>query len=88
MTWTAPDAATTPGSVTLTLKVIENYGNPGQAKIFSHDVTGTQTISLHDSVKEVGDMARQFLIDFSTTSLKDWQVVMRNFNRSVCPRPS
>ena len=88
VTWTAPAAATTPGTVTLTLKVIENYGNPGQPKIFSHEVTGTQTIALHDSVKEVGDMARQFLIDFSTTTLKDWQVVMRNFNRSVCPRPS
>ena len=88
VTWTAPDSATTPGSVTITLKVVENYGHPGQPKIYSHDVSGTQTISLHDSVKEVGDMARQFLIDFSTTTLKDWQVVMRNFNRSVCPRPS
>ncbi len=88
VTWTAPDAATTPGTVTITLKVVENYGHPGQAKIFAHDVSGTQTIALHDSTKEVGDMSRQFLIDFSTTSLKDWQVVMRNFNRSVCPRPS
>ncbi len=61
VTWTAPDAATTPGIVTITLKVVENYGHPGQAKIFAHDVSGTQTISLHDSVKEVGDMARQFL---------------------------
>ena len=85
VTWTAPDSAATPGSVTITLKVVENYGHPGQAKIFSHDVSGTQTIALHDSAKEVGDMARQFLIDFSTTSLKDWQVVLRNFNRSVCP---
>jgi len=88
LTWTAPETATTPASVTITLKVIENYGHPGQAKVFSHEVSGTQTIALHDSAKEVGDMSRQFLIDFSTTSLKDWQVVMRNFNRSVCPRPS
>ncbi len=88
VTWTAPESATTPGSVTITLKVIENYGHPGQAKNFSHEVTGTQTIALHDSAREVGDMSRQFLIDFSTTSLKDWQVVMRNFNRAVCPRPS
>jgi hypothetical protein len=88
LAWTAPDNATTPGSVTITLKVVENYGHPGGPKSFSHEVSSTQTIALHDSVKEVGDMSRQFLIDFSTTTLKDWQVVMRNFNRSVCPRPS
>ena len=34
VTWTAPDAATTPGSVTITLKVIENYGHPGRPRSF------------------------------------------------------
>src|SRR5688572_16117677 len=88
VTWTAPDSASTPpGGVTLTLKVIEAYGHPGQAKTFSQDVSGTQTVALHDSAKEIGDMSRQFLVDFSTTSLKDWQVVMRNFKRSACPVP-
>ena len=87
VTWTAPDTATTPGTVTLTLRVTEAYGHPGQPRNFSHEVTRTQTLALHDSVKEVGDMSRQFLIDFSTTSIKDWQVVMRNFKRSVCPIP-
>jgi hypothetical protein len=96
VTWTAPDTAATPTPqspstatiVTITLKVVEAYGHPGQAKSFSHEATGTQTIALHDSILEVGEMSRQFLIDFSTTSIKDSQVVMRNFNRSVCPRPS
>jgi hypothetical protein len=89
VTWTAPGAATTPGTVTLTLKVIENYGNPGQPKIFSHEVTGTQTIALHDSVKEVGDMARRFLTEFSKPQTnQDWQDIMRDFKASVCAQPS
>lgn len=88
VTWTAPPSAVTPLTVTITLKVVELYGHPGEAKIFSQDVSATQTLSLHDSGKEVGDMSRQFLIDFSTTTLKDADVVMRNFNRAICPRPS
>ena len=52
-------------------------------------MTGTQTIALHDSAKEVGDMAVQFLDKFSQPqTIKHWQDVMRDFNRSVCPRPS
>ena len=89
VTWTAPEAAATPGTVTLTLKVIENYGNPGQAKIFSHEVTGTQTIALHDSVKEVGDMARRFLTEFSKPQTnQDWQDIMKDFKASACRQPS
>jgi len=87
VTWTAPEAATTPTSVTITLKLVESYGHPGGPKLFSQEVSGTQTVALHDSGREVGDMSRQFLTDFSTTSIKDWQVVMRNFKRSVCPVP-
>ena len=88
VTWTAPESATTPMTVTITLKVVEQYGHPGQPKTFSQDVSGTQTLALHDSIKEVGDMSRQFLTDFSTTTLKDVDVVMRNFKRAVCPRPA
>ena len=33
-------------------------------------------------------MARQFLLDFSDTNIKDWQQIMRNFNASACPTPS
>ena len=87
VTWTAPESASTPMVVTITLKVIELYGHPGEAKIFSQEVSATQTLALHDSAKEIGDMSRQFLTDFSTTSLQDANVVMRNFNRAVCPRP-
>ncbi|HTL46129.1 MAG TPA: hypothetical protein VL262_17460 [Vicinamibacterales bacterium] len=83
VTWTAP--ASLPGSdpvdVTITLKVIEKYGPSGGTQ-FEHDVTGTATLSLHDSVKEVGDMARQFLLDFSDSNITDVSYIMRNFDAS------
>lgn len=83
VTWTAPDSASTPTTVTITLRVVETYGTNQ-----SHQVTATQTVALHDSAAEVGRMSREFLIAFSTTSIKDWQVVMKDFNRSACPVPS
>lgn len=85
VTWTAPDSATTPAKVTITLKVIESYGHPGQAKIYSQEVSATVEVELHDSVTEIGLMSRQFLTDFSTTSIKDWRYIMRDFNRVACP---
>ena len=87
VTWTAPETASQPTTVTITLKVIENYGHPGQAKTFSQDVTSTTTLALHDSAKEVGEISRQFLLDFSDTNVKDWQYVMRNFSAAACPDP-
>src|SRR5262249_9513322 len=59
VTWQAPASAATPAEVTITLKVVEKYGSPAS---FQHEVTGTAKLSLHDSIKEVGDMARQFLL--------------------------
>ena len=89
VTWTAPAAAPTPGSVIITLKVVENYGHPGQAKLYSHQVSGTQTIALHDSAKEVGDMSRRFLTEFSKPQTnQDWQDIMKDFSVSRCPQPS
>lgn len=88
VTWTAPDSASTPSTVTITLKVVENYGHPGQAKIYSHELSGTQTIALHDSVREVGRMSEDFLAKFSQPqTIKDWQEVMKDFRASACPQP-
>lgn len=87
VTWSAPASISGPLKATLTLKLIERYGHPGQAPSFSHEVTSTVEVAVHDSQKEVADIARQFLTDFSTTSIKDWRHVMRNFSRSACPDP-
>lgn len=79
VTWRAPEVATTPLPVTLTLKVTEKYGYPGAAKIYQQDVSSSAIVSLHNSRKEVGDMARQFLLDFSDSNIRDISAIMRNF---------
>lgn len=91
VSWTAPDAspdaATTPAKVTLTLKVIENYGHPGQPKNFSQEVSSTVDVGLHDSVKEVAAMSGRFLTEFSKPqSNQNWQDIMRDFKASACPQ--
>jgi hypothetical protein len=92
VTWTAP--ATLPGTpsstsgqtVTVTLTVVERYG-PAPPQ-FEHRVTSTSTLSLHDSPNEVGQLSWQFLMDFSDSSIRDVDFIMRNFSRARCPRPS
>ena len=85
VTWQAPAIASTPITVTITLRVVERYGVDG---IFQHEVTGTRAVSLHDSAREVGEMARRFLDEFSKPQTnKDWQDVMRDFSRTRCPDP-
>lgn len=79
VTWTAPASVTTPMDVTITLTVTEKYGFPGGPLAYEHSTDGSAALSLHDSVKEVGDMARQFLLDFSDSRI-DVGEVMRNFD--------
>lgn len=74
--WKAPAQATTPTDVAISLEVVERYSSQGRS--VENKVTGTTTLSLHDSIKEVGEMARQFLLDFSDSS-KTVAQVMRNF---------
>jgi hypothetical protein len=84
VSWQAPAAFATPASVTLTLEVVERYGTN-----LENRVNRTATLSLHDSVKEVGDMSRQFLLDFSDTNIKDASYIMRNFGGvGTCPQPN
>jgi hypothetical protein len=72
VTWRAPTDAATPKSVVLTLKV----SDPG-----SNTTTGTVSVSLHNSRKEVGDLSRQFLLDFSDSKTTP-AFVVRNFSKS------
>jgi hypothetical protein len=88
VTWVAPAAVDAPADVTITLTVTEEYGNPGGPLSFTHTVTKTATLSLHDSIREVGGMARQFLLDFSDTNIKNADLIMRNFGSAgTCPDP-
>ncbi len=79
--WTAPHAAPTPSVVTLKLTVTERYmttdasGLPITAE---QQVLGSTSLRLHDSMTEVGDLAVQFLIDFSKQLAPTF--VLRNFS--------
>lgn len=79
VTWRAPDTAVTPGTVTLTLKLIEKFGYPGGPLSYEQASTRTAEATLHDSAREVGGMARQFLLEFSDSSIRDVAFIMRNF---------
>ncbi|OFW13477.1 MAG: hypothetical protein A3F69_02385 [Acidobacteria bacterium RIFCSPLOWO2_12_FULL_66_10] len=92
VTWKAPHtlptrttATSTGAPVTITLTVTERYATTdasGLPVTLENQTRGDTTVRLHDSVKEVGDMAYQFLIDFSTHLDPPW--VVRNFTDS-CP---
>ncbi len=77
VTWKAPADAATPADVTIVLEVVETYTSQG--KNLENRVSGTTTVRLHNSVKEVGEMARQFLLDFSDSRITDIPFIMRNF---------
>ena len=86
VTWTAPgELAGTPRTATLTLTVTERYATTdtsGLPVTAENRVTGTSAVRVHDSIKEVSDLASQFLVDFSRQVAP--AIVMRNFTSS-CP---
>ena len=83
VSWTAPAALQAPPlSVTVTLTVIEPYVQfdpQGQPVAGEHRVTRTGLIRVHDSPNEVRALARQFLLDFSDSSIPPGTVV-QNFS--------
>jgi IPT/TIG domain len=82
ITWRAPKSFSTPAATTITLVVTEHYqtvDDNGQPVTRDNTATASTTIQLHDSVGEVSGLARQFLIDFSDSSLSPAYVV-RNFS--------
>jgi hypothetical protein len=87
VTWQAPASAeTTPVQVTITLRVVERYGEGG---IFHQEASGTRTVRLHDSVREIGAMAQRFLTEFSKPQTnRDVNDIMRDFKAAACPVPS
>ncbi len=81
VTWKAPAQFTTPAAVTISLVVTEKYqtvDDNGLPVSKENKVTSNATVQLHDSESEVGGMARQFLLDFSDSSLSP-SYVLRNF---------
>lgn len=82
--WTAPESTTSPRIVLLLLTVIERYQEPDSTGLpiqREHRVQKAVTMRVHDSVKEIGDLAVDFLTQFSISSVSP-DHVMRNFSRT------
>jgi IPT/TIG domain len=79
VTWTAPHTFATPGNVTIRLAVTETFQTTNGSGV--NTVGTSRTLRLHDSSKEVGDLAVTFLTAFSKQI--DPATVMRDFT-SAC----
>ena len=79
--WRAPASIAAPVMATITVRVTEVIatvtGAAGPA-VVTQTAVGTGTASVHNSLKEIGDMSRQFLLDFSNSSLSP-EYVVRDF---------
>lgn len=83
--WTAPATVSAPVSVTLILTVIERYqiaDSQGLPQDREHRVQAVHQLRVHDTLREVGDMAVDFLTRFSNSSITDPDVVLHNFSRT------
>jgi hypothetical protein len=84
--WTAPtDLSDTPRTVTLTVTVAERYSatdSSGLPLTGENRASGSTAVRLHNSIKEVSELASEFLLDFSKQL--DPVQVMRNFT-PTCP---
>jgi hypothetical protein len=72
VTWKGPADLATPTNVTLTLTVRERYpalDELGQLVTKEHSVTGTATVRVHNSTKELSEMGLSFLNKFATSSV-------------------
>jgi hypothetical protein len=63
--WRAPKGATTPADYAVRLTVTETYGGSQQNVVNAT----SPAIRLHDSTKELGDLALRFLGDFANSSV-------------------
>lgn len=82
--WVAPSSTTSPQTVVLMLTVVEKYQEPDSSGLpvqREHRVQRTTTLKVHDTVKEVTDMAVDFLTLFSNSSLSP-EVVLHNFSKT------
>ncbi len=69
--WRAPASASTPAQVTLNVAVTDGVAR----------ASGSVVVRLHDTVKEVGDKARDFLLAFSDSSITDPNIVLKDFSQ-------
>ena len=81
ITWRAPDAGSTPMTVGIMLAVVERFttiDSAGRLVQNENRVSKEVSVRVHDSARELGELARNFLELFSQSSVSP-DVVMRDF---------
>ena len=73
VTWVAGQDATTPADIILTLTITERYNN-GSTPL-ENKVTGSTTVRLHNSPKELREMSLRFLADYANSRISPDQCV-------------
>jgi IPT/TIG domain len=79
--WRAPASGATPLKATITVTVVETYqatNDAGAPVSLENRTAQSIAVDVHDSVKEVGDMATLFLVNFSKTDVPV-DTVMKDF---------
>ncbi|MDQ3169397.1 MAG: IPT/TIG domain-containing protein [Acidobacteriota bacterium] len=82
--WTAPASTSSLQTVILTVSVVESYveaDSVGLPVPRQHRIERSATVKVHDSVKEVSDMAVDFLTLFSNSALGP-EAVLHNFSKT------
>jgi hypothetical protein len=82
--WTAPATTPSPQLLLLLLTVVERYQEPDPQGLpinREHRVQQSVVMKVHDSVKEIGDMAVDFLQRFADSN-QGHESVLRNFSRT------
>lgn len=69
--WRAPNGIATPADYTITLTVTESYGVPDASGVRPRNVSTATApvIRVHNSPKELGDIALKFLADFANSKI-------------------
>ena len=81
--WTAPATLLSPQTVALTVTIVERYQEPGTNGLpvdREHRVQRSTAIKVHNTQKEVTDMAIDFWQLFLTPSITNPDVVLHNFS--------
>lgn len=86
VTWRAPASAATPLDISLTVTVVERFIAPdsqGLPREQEHRISRNFTVRVHNSTKEISDLASEFLTLFSNSAVPP-PTVTSGFSTSTC----
>jgi hypothetical protein len=77
--WRAPATGSTPFTATINVTITERFTAPGSTTPEENVTKGEVKVRVHDSPREAGAVARNFLLDFSDSTIPASTVISRHF---------